>query len=202
LLPVSADRRTRSPLGESQKNPNNYFTGNLDAEFKDFSYGTANVTIPTKRKRGELNLPSWWTFTSQPDPAHYFVLHDIVNSDRNAILKDLNEAGADPKASPLLFVHGFNVTFANALFRAAQLAHDLEFPGKVMLYSWPSGGRIVDYWKDEESAQISAPRFQQLLMDLIGTRIRRIYIVAHSMGTRIVIRSVSELRNNHVPADT
>jgi esterase/lipase superfamily enzyme len=98
----------------------------------------------------------------------------------------------------LLFVHGFNVSFSDAAFRTAQLAHDLRFPGKVMFYSWPSAGNVVRYWEDEDSSRISAPRFQKLLADLLKTNVSHIYIVAHSMGSRIVIPSVSNLASQGV----
>jgi esterase/lipase superfamily enzyme len=184
----------RSKVGPSNKDPYTFFTGKLDPNFTEFSYGTVNVTIPTKRSKGELSVPSWWQFVSQPDPARYFVLREIRESNREALLKDMNDAGAGPDSSLLLFVHGFNVTFADAALRTAQLAHDLEFPGKAMLYSWPSGGAITDYWTDEDSVRISARRFEKLLVDLLSTKIRRVYIVAHSMGTRIVIPAVAALR--------
>jgi esterase/lipase superfamily enzyme len=111
------------------------------------------------------------------------------------MMADLNEGGANsnPESTLLLFIPGFNVTFTDAALRTAQLAHDLQFPGKVMLYSWPSAGRVIDYWTDEDSALIAAHRFQQLLHDILSTRIKRIYIVAHSMGTRIAIPAIAAL---------
>jgi esterase/lipase superfamily enzyme len=176
-----------------------YFTGNLDEDFRDFSYGRAVVTIPTSHRPGDLEMPSWWQFTDRHDPSRYFELQSITDSDRQAILDDLNASGTAPDSSLLLFVHGFNVGFADALLHTAQLAHDLKFPGRVMAYSWPSGGHILDYWRDEESSMLSTPRFEKLLTDLLHTNIKRIYIIAHSMGTRIVIRGVAELHKEHVP---
>ena len=40
----------------------------------------------------------------------------------------------------LLFVHGYNVTHARAVKRAAQIAYDLEFDGALILFSWNSHG--------------------------------------------------------------
>jgi esterase/lipase superfamily enzyme len=135
---------------------------------------------------------------SLPDPTRYFILREIGETNRENFIKQMNEAGADKESSLLLFVHGFNVTFADAALRTAQLAHDLQFPGKVMLYSWPSAGAVGDYWKDEDSSRISTPRFRRLLADLLATRLTRIYVVAHSMGTRIVIPAVTTLASQGV----
>jgi esterase/lipase superfamily enzyme len=39
-----------------------------------------------------------------------------------------------------VFIHGFNVTFEDALLRAAQLKYDLNFSGEIVLFTWPSRG--------------------------------------------------------------
>jgi esterase/lipase superfamily enzyme len=179
--------------GASAKDPSKHFLGTLDPDFKDFSFGTVTVTIPTQRKPGELNLPSSWNFVKQTDPERYFVIQKIEGENRQDFMKHMNDPGTDKESTLLLFVHGFNVSFADAALRTAQLTHDLQFPGKVMLYSWPSAGDVAEYWKDEDSSRISTPRFRKLLGDLLTTKISRIYIVAHSMGTRIVIPTVTTL---------
>ena len=70
--------------------------------------------------------------------------------------------------------------------RTAQIAHDLRFPGMALFYSWPSAGRATGYWYDEEAARLSEPVFEQLIEDLSQLPVTDIYIVAHSMGNRIV----------------
>jgi len=180
------------------RDPGKDFSGTLDPDFKDFSYGTAKITIPTHRTPGELNLPRFWNFVSQSDPTRFFTIQQITDLSRKAFMQQMNSPGAKEESSLLLFVHGFDTTFADAAFRAAQLAHDLQFPGKVMFYSWPSAGVITGYWKDEDSSRISASRFQKLLADLLETKIDRIYIVSHSMGSRIVIPTVMALASRGV----
>ena len=39
----------------------------------------------------------------------------------------------------IVFVHGFNVKFEEAVLRAAQIKYDLKFAGEVVLFSWPAG---------------------------------------------------------------
>lgn len=189
-----ATDRLRDPKQEkgAPTDWNRYFSGDTDPDFKDFSFGKAVVTIPTQRQPGDMKVPGS-RFVGQPDPARYFVMREIVESSRDAIFKELNAPGIERESTLLLFVHGFNVTFADAALRTAQLAHDLQFPGKVMLYSWPSDGSITAYWKDEDSSRISTPRFRRLLADLLATKVTRIFVVAHSMGTRIVIPAVPSL---------
>ena len=173
------DRLKQSdPVKLARNDPNEYFSGTLDADFKDFSFGKVAVTIPKQRQPGELNLPSAWAFAGEPDSTRYLVLRSVEEGSREALFKELNEAGANTDSTLLLFVHGFNVSFSEAAMRTAQLAHDLQFPGKVMLYGWPSAAKVSEYWQDEESARMSIPRFGKFLAYLLTTNITRIFIVA------------------------
>lgn len=169
------------------------FSGRLDPNFQDFSFGTMRITIPTLHKPGELNLPGFWEFVRQPDPNRFFTIEELKGLSREAFMKQLSATGTNQDKSLLLFVHGFNVTFEDAALRTAQLAHDLQFRGKVMFYSWPSAGTIAGYWEDEDSSRISAQRFQKLLANLLTTPVTHIYIITHSMGSRVVIPSVNNL---------
>src|SRR5262249_7269209 len=70
-VPVSfATDRIKDPVqaGKPIKNPYTYFTGKLDPSFKDFSFGTLTVTIPTNRRPGELTLPPFWKVIGRNNP--------------------------------------------------------------------------------------------------------------------------------------
>jgi esterase/lipase superfamily enzyme len=51
-----------------------------------------------------------------------------------------------------IFVHGFNTSFDDALYRTAQLAYDMEFDGVPYLFSWPSMASATEYLYDRDSA--------------------------------------------------
>jgi esterase/lipase superfamily enzyme/Tfp pilus assembly protein PilF len=83
----------------------------------------------------------------------------------------------------LVFVHGYNVSFDNAVRRAGQLAYDLAFDGPVFVFSWPSREKLLSYVGDRESAQLSADGLREFLETVVAeTRAKRIHIIAHSMG--------------------
>jgi len=87
----------------------------------------------------------------------------------------------------MVFVHGYNTTFADASRQVAQFATDLKFGGPVLLFSWPSQGTLTGYTVDETNAEWAQPHFVQTLKDLLArTPAKRIYLVAHSMGNRIL----------------
>jgi esterase/lipase superfamily enzyme len=98
------------------------------------------------------------------------------------------------KPGILVFVHGFNVGFADAAKRAAQLAYDLAFPGPVVFFSWPSRGQVLDYTADGDAAEWSIPHLSDVLADLADLADGApIYIVAHSMGNRVLTRAFHAL---------
>ncbi len=122
------------------------------------------VSIPpdSVRKIGEVQWPS----TPPGDPARDFV---TVRADR----LDLKQAvaafnGRLLKLKPsdrhvLLFVHGYNTRFEEAVYRFAQIAHDAGAPVVPVLFTWPSRGRLFDYVYDRESATYSRDALEALL---------------------------------------
>jgi esterase/lipase superfamily enzyme len=151
------------------------------------SYGRAVVTIPTIHQPGNVELPSVWRLELKPDPSRHFILKTVESLKADAARAEIAEKlkGSDPKAL-LVFVHGYNVGFSEAAMRTAQLAYDLRFAGVPLFFSWPSAARPLAYLKDEETTQLSEAAFDQLLEDLSGLPATDIYVIAHSMGTRIV----------------
>ena len=51
--------------------------------------------------------------------------------------------------------HGYNVGYADALRRAAQIAFDLDFDGVLITFSWSSKAEITKYFSDEASADFA-----------------------------------------------
>ncbi len=96
----------------------------------------------------------------------------------------------------LLYVHGFNETFESAARSAGQLSHSLAFEGRTALFTWPSGGGLLAYAYDRESALWSRDGFVQTLKALVANpTIGRINIVAHSMGSFLTMEGLRELRD-------
>jgi esterase/lipase superfamily enzyme len=94
----------------------------------------------------------------------------------------------------LIFVHGFNVTFDQALQRGAQLKRDLNFDGPVAVFSWPSQGSMFEYGTDRVSADAAVQRLTEFVDRIVTeTGARRVHIVAHSMGNRVLLPSLMKI---------
>ncbi|MGL4976322.1 MAG: alpha/beta hydrolase, partial [Bosea sp. (in: a-proteobacteria)] len=80
---------------------------------------------------------------------------------------------------------------------AATLSDAIGFQGKTALFAWPSGGRLLNYIGDRESATWSRDGFEAALR-AIGSNpsIGRVHIVAHSMGTLLTLESLRQIAPN------
>jgi esterase/lipase superfamily enzyme len=150
-------------------------------------YGRAVVSIPPNHTPGKLELPALWKLERGADATKHFVLRAVTPLNADAGRKEMADklSGMSSKAL-LIFVHGYNMGFAEAALRTAQIAHDLNFPGMAFFYSWPSANHVRSYWQDEETARLSESVFEQLIDELSQLPATDIYIVAHSMGNRVV----------------
>ena len=92
----------------------------------------------------------------------------------------------------MVFVHGFNVNFAEGLYRQAQMSEDFASPGISINYSWPSAGNVSAYAVDRESALIARDGLEDLIGLLGQTRLKRIVILGHSMGAFVVMEAVRQ----------
>src|SRR5262249_47780874 len=151
------------------------------------SYGVSIVSIPKNHTIGNVERPKFSILRlgreAETDPDH-FRIKSITPPDRDSFVTALKR-GAD---SVLLFIHGYNVPFADALFKAAQIAFDANFAGSVVLFSWPSAGELVKYEQDRESAEFAVPHLAQILSLLSGGIGKKdVYIVAHSLGNRVLV---------------
>lgn len=110
------------------------------------------------------------------------------------------------KRQILVFIHGYNNSFDEAIRKTAQLAGDLELVncegearGVAIAYTWPSASSVFGYLADEESAEWT----QQRLAPFLGALARvcreervELQVIAHSMGSRALVRSLADLANS------
>lgn len=98
----------------------------------------------------------------------------------------------------MIFVHGFNNGYADAIYRFAQVAHDLKIKAAPVLFTWPSRASALDYPYDRESATYS--RFGLMLgleQAIASPDVAEITIVAHSMGAWLTAEALRDLGLKH-----
>ena len=94
----------------------------------------------------------------------------------------------------IVFIHGYNVGFQEAIRRAAQIAFDLEFDGLLVPFTWPSQRRLTQYLSDTASADAAVDYLIQLI-DTLAERLpdTKVHFIAHSMGNLVLLRALERI---------
>lgn len=152
----------------------------------------ATVSLPPGRALGSVSDGQ-----DRPKPDRDFTLaalgsYDTDDAFRAALAADL-AAQPPTERDVTVFVHGFNNSFTNAAFRIAQMAEDLEVPGTHVSYSWPSRGNPLGYEYDQDSALFARDGLADLLRLIRSAGQPDITLVAHSMGSALVMETLRQL---------
>jgi esterase/lipase superfamily enzyme len=183
----------RAVAGSDSKGPT--FSGEPDANGQ-MHYGEVSVSIPRDHRMGELEGPSIWRLEFKEDASKYVTLQSVEPEDESVFMKGVSDrVGHSQKKEVLVFVHGFNTSFADASRRTAQLAYDMAFDGPTILYSWPSQGSMnpIAYNKDGRNAALTAPHLEEFLKLVVAkSGATTVDIIAHSMGNRPVTQALHD----------
>ena len=132
---------------------------------REVSFGLAVVALPEKEQpvRPRLTEGGQQKDAARSDAVRRLALHCLeVVEDRVLVDAAVRRLGTSKTFSnqALVFVHGYNMSFENAVRRAAQIANDLKFDGGTFLFSWPSRNNILDYLSDREAVDVTAEHFK------------------------------------------
>ena len=188
----------RSRTGRN--NPYDYFRGGRNASM---TYGNAVVSVPVRREIGSLPRPPRWMKEDRANPDHYFVIKSMDTcSERSCFFAEITDAlRAAEEREALIFVHGYNTSFASAVLRTGQLAADLELDGAAILYSWPSKGTVLSYLTDKNEAIAPYIRdLKDLIRDVaVQTGASKVHLVAHSLGGEFLLKALEGLTTELQP---
>ncbi|WP_244514867.1 alpha/beta hydrolase [Ensifer sp. LCM 4579] len=165
------------------------------------SLNSVTVSIPPDRNRkaGEVQ----WPKHVPPNPDKEFAVLEVdkVGSEGQAL--EWFRKNRNAKRQVLIFVHGYNNTYADAIFRFAQVVHDAQTDAAPILFAWPSRARVFDYLYDKESANYSRRALEDLILQVASSPdVDDVTILAHSMGTWLAaeaLRGVA-MREKGIPA--
>ena len=172
--------------------------------------GRALVTVPKNHQVPNIERP--WslhipyfdvTLQGTEDPKEHFTLQEIKSLSKSGFLALVRErlaASTRFKDHAFVFVHGYNTSFDNALYRTAQIANDLHFDGAPFVYSWPSGGAVATYGWDRESAEGARPYLREFLDIVVKeTGAKSISVIAHSMGNIALLDVLRDMNKAKPP---
>jgi esterase/lipase superfamily enzyme len=178
---------TRAPVLE----PPGVMFGGSRGRGLDFADIAVSIPPASARRPGDVPLPS-----SLPgNPERDFV---ILRADRMDLAQAKANFDARVRRTPgrrvLIFVHGFNTRFEEAVYRFAQIVYDARVDVAPVLFTWPSGGNVTDYVYDRDSAMYSRDALEVVLQALVkDPNVDSISILAHSMGNYIAVESLRQM---------
>ncbi|MDF1669147.1 MAG: alpha/beta fold hydrolase [Roseovarius sp.] len=147
----------------------------------DLRYFRADISVPASHAPGQIEWPE-----GPADAATDFVVAETqVYSDQSSFARAAHRSG--PGKEVLLFVHGYNNTLSEAMYRLAQIRTDFRTPGAAVLYSWPSAGDPRGYIYDRDSVLYARDDLERLMKSLTANPNDRIVLLAHSMGSQLVM---------------
>ena len=107
----------------------------------------------------------------------------------------LKQLADSPRKEVMVYVHGFNNSFEDAVEGLAELWHFMGREIVPIAYTWPAGkGGASGYIYDRESGEFTVFHLKQLI-DLLGRtpEVEKVHLLAHSRGTDVLTSAVREL---------
>lgn len=129
------------------------------------------------------------------DPSEDFITvgrHELDRGTFEETVNRMQKAGAD---TIVVFVHGYNSSYQEAVFQLARLSIDADARAVPILFSWPSQARITGYIADRDSTTYARDDLVQLLTMVGRSRSKqRVAVIGHSMGAWLVMEALRQLR--------
>lgn len=159
---------------------------------ENVTYHRYDISVPPQHKLGEIEWPR-----RKIDPTKHVLTTAIDHYPAAAnfasdLAKSLSQR---PKGQRevVLFVHGFNNTFAEGMYRLAQLSTDMELPNPTVHYSWPSAGSTLAYGYDRDSILFARDGLESLIKTIRSAGADQVLLVGHSMGALLSVEVLRQM---------
>jgi esterase/lipase superfamily enzyme len=171
--------------------PDEMFSGQRGSSRLDFADIVVSIPPDSVRQIGEVQLPR----EVPGNPATDFVTLRAGYETRDEALATFRRLLREsPSKHVLVFVHGFNNRFEDAVFRYAQIVHDSGASAVPVLFTWPSRGSALAYGYDRESASYSRDALEDGLRFLAkDPEVKEITVLAHSMGNFVALEALRQM---------
>lgn len=155
-------------------------------------FGACKINVPKNHSTGLVKF----TKDNRQSSHEFFKILNARNLNESAVFDYLKKT----ERYPLVFVHGFNVRYEDAVLRASQIAYDLKYQGPIVLFSWPAGAGdgFLDnqmitrtYDNNLKNAKSSISVFKDFL-NQVRVHNLKINLVVHSMGHQIVLPALKD----------
>ncbi len=160
------------------------------------AFGRFDVSVPPDREVGSLPLTQ---FMFNPR-RHFATVNNEIFTGEDMFLSQLRAqliGRAPGRRNAVIFVHGYNTGYEDGLFRFAQFYNDVGLNDVPVHYSWPSAQNVLRYGYDRDSMLFARDGFERTLRDVIAAGAERVLLVAHSLGSMLVMETLREIAIAH-----
>lgn len=155
----------------------------------DVQYDRFVFSVPPDRKDISIAYPS-----TKPNPKQQYIVTKRERLTLDSLVKDATHSTRfDGTVS--VFVHGYNYSYQEALYRTAQMAADATAIGSPIMFSWPSAASVTGYVADRDAVLYSRSQLNALLQAIAkAPKVKRIVLFGHSMGGFLSMEAARQLR--------
>ncbi len=185
--PVAVEKRI-DKLKEYSKERNAFFSAGLNSVVLN-QYGKNQLSISKVETFGVLKKALPFGRLTDLDQ-----LKSAKGGDERLISLIDKKLEVSQQKDIFIYVHGAHDSFDSPPLIAGELWHYLGYEGVMINFLWPATTARFGYFKDTENAQVSGHNLGKLVRYLAkSTQARKIHLVSHSAGGRVVVTALREL---------
>lgn len=176
---------TRAPSGD----PATLFSGERGTDLK---VDAVTISIPPdgKRQPGQVQ----WPKKVPADPRTEFATVRVEPVEQVAEQQAWMRQHGGKNRRVMVFVHGFNNTYEDSVYRFAQIVHDSKADVAPVVFTWPSRASVFDYAYDRESTNYSRDALEELFQRMArDPSVGEVTVMAHSMGTWLAVEAIRQM---------
>ncbi|PFH32079.1 hypothetical protein BESB_020200 [Besnoitia besnoiti] len=147
-----------------------------------------------------MSAPSWTPndpLAPDEDPMKAF---SWINSAPELQIDGWRRAEVVGVPEALIFIHGYNTNHVQSLQIMAQMLSFGNFPSyiKPFLFTWPAGSKFTEFFEARENANNAKIQecFLEFITSLRDNGIRQVHIMAHSLGSRLLMNSLRKFADD------
>ncbi|WP_244487956.1 alpha/beta fold hydrolase [Aureimonas sp. Leaf454] len=157
---------------------------------RDLAYAEVTISVPPGHEPGRIE----WS-EREPGPEKSFATLRRTRLTEREFRRRVAARARAGSGEAAVFVHGFNYSLQEGLFRLAQLSADSKVENVPVLFAWPSEAAVAGYVADRDAVTFSRDHLVRVLSDLSQEpSVRKVTLVGHSMGGWLVMESLRQMK--------